>query len=275
MPLSVCRLLYWEHETGEVPAVKEHEHGYFQIELCIHGEIRLRSGDDRTVLNAGDWVLLPPGTPHRMEYSGSDLEYYSLKFQVDHLDAPPPRALPVPHDALSAWCILNLRAQHEPGAGGCQAVASNRPILEGLLLILLQYALAPRAEANREAPGLRAALRALVAAEGARVSVKYAALKLNRSTSRLQYQYRLARSEADPEERCSLKQFLDRELQARIDRCLFYSDLPLTRVAAELHFNNVYTFSRFCRRMTGMPPSARRARGAAAGDGTNQSARPS
>ena len=57
----------------------------------------------------------------------------------------------------------------------------------------------------------------------------------------------------------TLKEFADRELMKQIDRLLFYSDLTLGDIADQTMFNNIYTFSRFVKRLTGETPSHRRA----------------
>ncbi len=260
MELLECCLWHWEHEVGTVPATAEHLHPYFQIELCIHGLIRMKSGREELALHAGDWVLLPPETPHRIDYSGENLEYYSFKFGVEHLTAAiASRPVRVRCDDLTRWCIDALRRQHGTEARSYLEINANRPILEAVLLVMLHHALKPFGAAEAR-PRLLTALGDMVFGEAARINVQAAAEKLNMTVSQLKYRFASALEEAHyPEPRPTLKQYLDREIMNQVDRYLYYSDLPLGEIARQTRFNNIYTFSRFVRRMTGISPSERRA----------------
>ncbi len=261
MNLPSCQLLHWEHERGTVPTTTPHQHPYFQIELCINGFIRVFTPDKKEELTSDEWILLPSGTQHHMIYSQDNLEYYSFKFTVENLpEQPPSEALKVSGDELTRWCISTLQRQHDAETRSYQEINSNRPILEAILLVMIQHALKPLAPRS-DRPKLLTALAELVAGEGAWINVQNAAEKLQLSLSQLKYQYALAiRELPETEPHLTLKQYLDIQLMQLIDRYLYYSDLPLGEIAAQTKFNNIYTFSRFCRRMTGVAPSLRRHR---------------
>lgn len=228
MELPECRLLHWEHEIGAVPAVTEHLHPYFQMELCINGLIHLFSNREELTLHAGDWVLLPPETPHRIDYSGENLEYYSFKFSVVHLNAPvASRPIWVHCDDLTRWCIATLRRQHGSEARSHQEINANRPVLEAVLLVMLHHALRPFGAAETR-PRLLTALGDMVFGEAAQINVQAAAEKLNMTVSQLKYRFAAALEEAHhPAPRPTLKQYIDREIMNQVDRYLYYSDLPL------------------------------------------------
>ena len=79
------------------------------------------------------------------------------------------------------------------------------------------------------------------------------------SAAQLNYQFakELKKFNLLPEE-YSVKKIIDEALLYLINRYLIYTDFPLGTVSRQLKFNNVYTFSRFYKRLTGISPSSRR-----------------
>ena len=255
-----CHLLHWSYEKHAVPEVPEHIHGYYQIELCVNGLIKFKSGKQKLQLRSGEWMLVPPGTVHSMIYEGRDLEYYSFKFEVCNQDIAVGNELIFQHsDTLSAWVINTLAALRPPDRFLYMPINENRIILESLLLSMLQQALTPIAN-KPLLPKLLHDIADMIAEEGANVNIQRAAEHLQMNVSQLKYRYKLAQKEyAAGISDLTLKEFLDRELMKQIDRFLFYSDLSLGDISDQTMFNNIYTFSRFVKRLTGETPSRRRA----------------
>ena len=256
-----CHLLHWSYEKHAVPEVPEHIHSYYQIELCVNGLIKFASGNRKLHLHGGEWMLIPPGTAHSMIYEGKDLEYYSFKFEVTNQNIPVGNELLFQcRDTLSTWVINSLAALRPPDKFLYMPINENRIILEALLLSMLQQALTPIAS-KPLLPKLLRDISDMIAEEGANVKIQRAAEHLQMNVSQLKYRYKLAQKEyALPGiSELTLKEFLDRELMKQIDRFLFYSDLSLGDISDQTMFNNIYTFSRFVKRLTGETPSRRRA----------------
>ena len=256
-----CHLLHWSYEKHAVPAVLEHIHSYYQIELCVNGVIKFNSGKSKLRLHSGEWMLIPPGTPHSMTYEGKDLEYYSLKFAVNNLEQVVDKSLIFqPANKLSAWIISALVDQRPPDQYLYMPINENRVVLETLLLSMLQQALSP-IKNHSSTPRLLREIANIVAEEGAMVNAQLVAGRMQMNVAQLKYRYELVAREhfAGAKNHLTLKQFFDRELMKQIDRFLFYSDLALGEISAQTKFNNIYTFSRFVKRLTGQTPTRRRA----------------
>jgi AraC-like DNA-binding protein len=262
-----CHLLHWSYEKHTVPEVPEHTHSYFQIELCVNGLIKFKSQCSNLALHSGDWMLIPPGTPHSMIYEGRDLEYYSFKFEVVSPDIMIGSNLILQEaDVLSSWVINSLSTLRPPDRYLYMPINENRVVLEALLLSMLQQALTTIA-GKPVMPKLLQNIADMIAEEGAKVNIQRAAERLQMNIPQLKYRYKIICREypAVGLANVTLKEFLDRELMKQIDRLLFYSDLPLGDISEQTMFNNIYTFSRFVKRLTGETPSHRRCRKSSAG----------
>ena len=258
MHFTHCKLLYWSYEKHLFPDVPAHVHNYFQIEYCVNGAIRFTSGQQKMHLKAGEYMVIPPGTSHAISYEGKDLEYYSFKFEVENLPEKASSQLILQRSCLlNTWISESLVHLRPPDQYLNMPINENRVILEALLLNMLKQALTPFSADNNR-PQLLCDLAGLVAAHGAQVNVKSAAESMNINIPQLKYRYKLLQEDQQSIKNVSLKRFIDSELIKIIDRLLFYSDLSLSEIAAQTRFNNIYTFSRFVARMTGLPPSARR-----------------
>ncbi|MBE6403592.1 MAG: helix-turn-helix transcriptional regulator [Lentisphaeria bacterium] len=255
-----CHLLHWSYEKHAVPEVPEHVHSYYQIELCVHGAVRFTSSATRPHLHSGDWMLIPPGTTHSMIYEGRDLEYYSFKFEVNGLNARMDSELFFhARDPLSDWVIASLAALRPPDRYLYMPINENRIALEALLLSMFQQTLMPIANRNGK-PRILRDISAMIAEEGAKVNIQRAAEQMQMNVSQLKYRCKLALQEYSSVtgKKLTLKEYLDRELMKHIDRLLIYSDMPLGDISSQTMFNNIYTFSRFVKRLTGETPSQRR-----------------
>ena len=256
-----CRLLHWSYEKHAVPEVPEHTHSYYQIELCVNGTIKFKSSRNKRILHSSEWMLIPPGTPHSMIYEGRELEYYSFKFEVNNYNIALENELIFQKgNPLSHWVIDSLSKQRPPDKYLYMPINENRAVLEALLLSMFQQALSPIA-GKPAMPKILRDISDMIAEEGARLNIQRAAERLQMNVAQLKYRCRSALQEYTlPDGRkMTLKEFADRELMKQIDRLLFYSDLTLSDIADQTMFNNIYTFSRFVKRLTGETPSHRRA----------------
>lgn len=254
-----CHLLHWSYEKHSVPVVPEHMHSYYQIELCVNGVIKFTSAGRKLQLRAGEWMLIPPETAHGMIYEGKNLEYYSFKFEVSNLDfEPESRLIFQSADPLSSWVIDSLVSQRPANRYLYMPINENRMVLEALLQSMLQHTLTP-VNSTSQQPKLMRLIADLITEEGALINIQHAAEKLDLNVSQLKYRYKNACAECDAAHRkLTLKEFIDQELIRHIDRFLIYSSLPLGEIAQQTNFNNIYTFSRFVKRLTGQSPSERR-----------------
>ena len=259
MLLPRCNLLHWSLAAGKMPDVPEHVHSFYQIELCVAGYIKFSAAGKKFKLMPGEWMLIPPGAAHGMSYGGKELEYYSFKFEVQNLPQKvAPQLFYQPASVLGNYVIGTLKQLHPADKYLFLPINENRVILESLLFNLLQQALAPLQQSD-PVPGLLSDLADLVTEYGALTNVQSAAEWLNMNVSQLKYRYgQVRRKHIDKLQHVTLKEFIDRQIMQQIDRFLLYSNLSLSQIAQQTQFNNIYTFSRFVKRMTGESPLHRR-----------------
>ena len=252
-----CHLLHWSMASGKVPAIVEHVHSYYQIEFCIGGEIKFFSGGSKFKLKSNEWMLIPPGTPHAMVYEGRNLKYYSFKFEINNFfEHPEKRLFFQGVTPLNNFLADTLATLHPADKDLFLPINENRPVLEALLLSMVQQTLSPVDSKSDSQPELLSDLANLTADSGAMLNVQSAAELMNMSVSQLKYRYKKVAPEYAP----TIKDFIDRELMRQIDRFLFYSNLSLGEIASQTAFGNIYTFSRFVKRLTGESPGLRRQR---------------
>ena len=81
------------------------------------------------------------------------------------------------------------------------------------------------------------------------------------NTAQLNYQFSKTLKQHDlPHEQYSVKKIIDEALLYLINRYLDFTDFSLEAIASQMKFNNVYTFSRFYKRLSGISPGRRRSR---------------
>lgn len=256
------KLLYWGRSWGKLTRggrrIFEH-HPYYQLEVCVSGRIVIRLPDCEFTLYGGDMLLIPPGTGHCVVYPDSDNEFYSLKFEAEDF----PVAAPVfsASGRFNKWCIKSFGECHAAEVRYALPVdSSSREIVEGVLLLILKHLLAGRSAEKEQPPVFRKIYQTALRG-GVVISVSECAAALNMSVPQLNYQFRkeLHEYKLDPAE-YSVKKIIDQALLYLIDRYLDFSDLSLSTIARQMKFNNVYTFSRYYKRLTGFSPKERRTR---------------
>ena len=253
------KLLYWGRARGycSKPARRVFEmHPYCQLEICVSGNIIMQTPEQKFVLHAGDMLLLPGGIGHTVIYPDADNEFYSLKFEA----SVPPQVYLLGNSQFSQWCIASLQHCHVPEAFLAMPIdQSNREIVEGTLYLFLQHCRRCNDFPEENDPPLVSRIRNLTLAYGKCLNVTECAEFMQMTAAQLNYQfactlreYNLSASEY------SVKKIIDQALLYLIDRYLDFSDFSLSTIARQMRFNNVYTFSRFYKRMTGIPPRLRR-----------------
>ena len=159
------------------------------------------------------------------------------------------------------WCIKSFGECHESEARHALPVdASSREIVEGLLLLSMNHLLSGR-NVDKEEPPIFRKIHQTALRGGVVMNVADCAAALNINVPQLNYQFRkeLHEYKLDPAD-YSVKKIIDQALLYLIDRYLDFSDLSLSTIARQMRFNNVYTFSRYYKRLTGYSPKERRIR---------------
>jgi AraC-like DNA-binding protein len=232
-----------------------HEHKYWQAEFSVSGRANMKFRDYTDVIAAGDILLVPPMVRHSFEYCDEIFTTWSLKFKVINFAAETePRLLKADVVTRSITSLLDaVICQQFPKMSYDVAIEPMHPkyfsrisIIEHLLAGIISSAYDTRAN-DAFAPGRR--IRGMVAARrGGNVTVEEAAKKLGYTRGHLSFIFK---------QHCgiSLKQFIDHERTETAKRLLEYSDMNIGGIAGTMGFSDIFSFSSFFKRQTGIPPS--------------------
>ncbi len=253
-------LLYWGRSWGNLSKSGKRQfeyHPYCQLEICEAGHLLMTTDQGKFVLQAGDMLLLPPGTGHYVTYPDENNKFYSLKFEA--AAAPDEPALLLNCD-FNLWCIKSFNFCHSEDARYAMPITNNnREIVEGVLTLCMKRFMPERVQHRSHEPEIFKKIRDTVLFSGAAINVEDCAERLNMSTQQLNYQFSKALKEYDlSPDKYSVKKIIDQAILYQIDRYLDFTDFSLSMIASQLKFNNVYTFSRYYKRLTGISPVKRR-----------------
>ena len=253
-------LLYWGRSWGKLSKHGKRKfeyHPYCQLEICCAGHLLMTTGDGKFVLRSGDMLLLPPGTGHYVTYPDETNKFYSLKFEAS---TAPAHATLLLNNTLTQWCINSLNFCHPADARYAMPITnSNREIVEGVLAACMKRFCADEEKHRINEPDIFKKIRDAVLSSGEALNVESCAERLNMSAVQLNYQFSKALKEYKlPVEKYSVKKLIDQAILHQIDRYLDFTDFSLSMIASQLKFNNVYTFSRYYKRLTGISPVKRR-----------------
>ncbi|MBN1675795.1 MAG: helix-turn-helix transcriptional regulator [Kiritimatiellae bacterium] len=250
---AAVRLLFWSWADSASPRTSGwHRHAHWQLERVLTGPFSVHTEDRHLALRTNDVLLIPPGVPHDFRYPARGLvRWLTVRF-----------VLPTPLDGLSPIVlgpdavvdriarVLSdlLRPVRRRVSARAWAMA------EHCLAGLLSYGYTPpgiRSE-RVEGPPLVQWVR-LYVEENAhkRVTLKEMAGKMGYSPSYVASEYRRHTGG-------SIKAAIDHARANGARHLILFSGRTVTEVSAALGFPDVYSFSRFFRRMFGLSPRAYR-----------------
>ena len=249
-----CRYLFHGRVRFErARTVPLHQHPFWHIDVQVRGTTVLLTRNARRTIRQGDVYFIPPGVPHGFIYPGKVSDFLTLKVAVSGRD--PVRAEPL--FAYPSAVVLGLRralTEATPQTGTPSPSQLDTIELISAALIAHCYSDDGTAAA-RSAPAvlpLAAEIKEIVArSQGKMCSVKAVARQMGYSISHVTAQFSAV--EGQP-----LKHYLDKERRRAAEWLMTYSDQSIGEVAEQLGFPDIYSFSRFFKRMTGQSPRAYR-----------------
>ncbi len=234
-------LLYFGR--GCTPSAHFHAHAFYQIELCLSGQLPCRNKNDNFILNPGEFWLIPPQCRHEFRESRNRYEYLSLKFLCS-------RSIPEfrGKDTVSQYNMTAIRhiiCDEQPVS---PFTPEGKEIIEGHLCGMMRHLAYFRNPDRQETPFIMAC-RTEVCKMGYLVNVS--ALAEHFHYTRSQFQYRFANEHGG---NAHIKHFIEDILLKQAEKHLRYSAMNLTEIAKAMNFPSIYVFSRFYKRKTGMSP---------------------
>ena len=253
-------LLYWGRSWGNVSPRGKAQfeyHPYCQLEVCEKGRIVMCTSGGDFIMQAGDILLIPPGVGHHVVYPDSGNEFYSLKFEASEV---PEKTVLFPHCQFNNWLIKSLHECHLEGARHAMPITcENREIIEGVLAMTMQRFCRQDARKKNDEPEIFKKIRNAALITASSINVESCAELLGMNAAQLNYQFAKGLKEFGwSAEDHSVKKLIDQAILYLIDQYLDFTSFSLSAIARQMKFNNVYTFSRYYKRLTGISPSERR-----------------
>ena len=254
------RLLHWGRSWEKLSRSGKWQfeyHPYCQLEVCVRGKLLVRLPDREYGLQANDMLLIPPGIGHNVAYPDGGNEFYSLKFEASQ---SPENAIYAPASRFNAWCIRSFQQCHSAEAQFLLPIdPESREIVEGLLMLAMQRLRRKSQPSAATEPEIFKKIRVSTLTAGGCINVNECAARLKMNAAQLNYQFakELKNFNLSADD-YSVKKIIDEAVLYLIDRYLDFTEFSLGTIARQLRFNNVYTFSRYYKRLTGISPSERR-----------------
>lgn len=245
-------VLYHRRDTSTAgTSVDAHHHPFWQLEAVLRGRVKITAGGGANahtwIVGPGRAVLLPPRETHSLRYP-VEADYLSIKFESP--DAPAGLAGLMPESACARDVLAALAKLLPAGETRRATLAEEVSALVAMLLRhwhriitrAIEPPTGPAARLKHEADtagGRQRSVQAIARAAG-----------LSRGHALAVFQSAYGRT---------LKDYLYEVCAEQACALLCYSERSLGEIADALAFPDLFSFSRFFRRLRGRAPSAYRA----------------
>ena len=246
-----CRYLFHLRGTsrpGVQSRVRLHMHPYWQVEEILKGAATLVTPSQQQVLPCGVLVFIPPFVSHGFIYSGNETGFLSCKFSVSGPEVHFP--IVVSENTAPEQALKNAVETLLPESGEPSRKA--RLALENvcLALLALNYNWPHWTDRKKTKSDLCGRIENFVWKH------TWHSLSVEEVTAHLGYSINYVNARLKAEKSMSLKQYLDRQRAEMASHMLRDSKLNISEIALTLRFPDIYSFSRFFKRVTGKNPSA-------------------
>lgn len=229
-----------EQENGGT--VAPHNHTFWQMELLLVGQINWLYEGGKKLLLPGQLLLIPPGEMHGFEYFDHPTKIVSIKFEwKDQLSKPDVGVLV---NQLSPVISLHIQSIFT-----YVFEDHNAFIRENALNLMLQAILLHLVKPVEESVDIlySQTLKKISKLNGRRMQVSEIAKSMNLSTSHLSREFRKAHGGA-------LKIYIDEATLAIAKKYLKFTGQSISSIGFLLGFPDVYSFSHFFKKYTGICP---------------------
>lgn len=248
-------------ETSTVSRTVLHHHSFFETHMVLQGSYAYQlENSGKLVAREGEVLVLPPGTAHGGLWHSDDMAKVAFAFSIRKNDAQTrsplldcfPREPMVYAISDTLPTLLNLLMQ--------EIMAQERfcrPFLDSLLYqMVLSYArLSPASPRENRVPEEERAVdsrvgeitRYIEAHIGEAIQVSDIATHIHISPKQIN---RILQRELQIN--CSA--YVAQKKAEKAKQLLAYSDMQIPDIAAALGFSNSFSFSKFFRRVEGLPP---------------------
>lgn len=236
--------LFHQHRVLEiaegVKANISHQHEYWQVDYITSGSGCLYSGSKKIPFTAGDICIVSPRILHHFEYNSGNNTWLSIKFTSDYeaLDA-----INFKNDLILYKTMEILESVLSPDFLSLHT--KDTSVVNAVLGVIASYVITRLKEHEQPVSSfIRKIMQFVYKSQGHYITIsdigdylgcsgKYASIRFSSETG------------------IPLKQFLDQQRSEYALRVLKTSDSPLSEIAEQLDFRDIYAFSRFFHRTTG------------------------
>ncbi len=225
-----------------------HTHPIWQMEIPYSAGIMV-IGNKKIELDCNDLLIIPPGTLHQFKYDKAGIEFVTLRFQVDGI-TPQSQIILAPGNAF----FQSVRSAIITFLGSQPHVDINKIYaIRALILSIISLLFIPeRPDQYRGVSELVYKVEAIVHGRiGERIRIRDIANDLGLSVDNLSRNFKR-------DANMTLKQYIDKCRAEEATKILMHTSDLVSEVAFQLGFPDVYSFSRFYKKMTGKSPSAYR-----------------
>lgn len=233
---------YIEHVSGRSSVnLTCHSHIMWQAEFITEGSVTTHFTDQDIEINPMKILIIPAGIFHSLSYNDKHSEYYSVKFSCDHLHHLTPLVFDDPTN------VRPIKKFLDEVVSNCSDTEIIAVYIRNILQILLEIDLV-NSKALPEKNISEQVISMLEQSPSRFPSAEEIADKMLISRAYLSKQIK-------EETGVSLKPFIDIQ-RINIGKTLLQlSELSISEIAYQLGFNDVFSFSRFFKRLTFASPS--------------------
>ena len=220
---------------------KVHAHDFWQLEFLLSGYMEIKSQNLKLEMANNDCVLIAPGIPHRIIYGKWNQSVWSVKFKID-IEKSPDKIILMERSAAS----LNVRNNIFQILNSLNTRYDSYIVLQYHLGMLLELEF-QKNDIESGSAFISQIKMFIDSREGRPVSVNELAdqLKCSRNTVSKRFH---------DETGITLKSFIDSRRIETARKMLLYSNQKIIDIASITGFADVYSFSRFFRRIQGCSP---------------------
>lgn len=223
-------------------------HDFWQMEFILEGTVLIRFDKSQITLSEKQILIIPPNVKHSFVY-GTTRKTWSFKFSLssEFITDLQILVLPDSNDAVQKLCNIFSQLLAEYQQIPVSLYATFEYLIGGLLV--MSYA---KIENEKNMPEWVIVAKEFIAVNiEENINLEDLAKHLNYTRIHLS---RLCQMHLN----MKLKDFFDQEKVSIIKKKLLYSQKSITEIAQETGFNDVYSFSRFYKRVSSLTPSEQR-----------------
>ena len=259
MKLIKLETLFWgvgQEITRE--RIYMHKHDFYQLEIYLSGNRYCRgklSGD--ILLAPGDALFIPLGRQHSFRpYKNKSCSFFSFKFKLQENVNLPKSVCKMPADTFLQWVTESLKNLLLPEDPAVNIAADQHSELVTMLLAGLLDHWAKLNVDEFSGYEVLQFMRHKIYQFGAGLSVKYVADGLNLTVPQLRYRFRKEMNSLPAEVARYHKpaDFITAQIMETARTHLRTTNFSISEISSMLQFSNVYNFSRFFKRNSGISP---------------------